>query len=43
MEELKKLYDTLVREGYYTNSYEEFVQKYNGIVGRIGYDGKGTA
>ena len=30
MEELKKLYDTLVREGYYTNSYEEFVQKYNG-------------
>ena len=30
MEELKKLYDTLVREGYYTNSYDEFVQKYNG-------------
>ena len=30
MDELKKLYDTLVREGYYTNSYEEFIQKYNG-------------
>ena len=30
MEELKKLYDTLVRDGYYTNSYEEFIQKYNG-------------
>ncbi len=30
MDELKKLYDTLVREGYYTNSYDEFVQKYNG-------------
>ena len=30
MEELKKLYDVLVRDGYYTNSYEEFIQKYNG-------------
>jgi len=30
MDELKKLYDTLVRDGYYTNSYEEFIQKYNG-------------
>ncbi len=30
MEELKKLYDVLVRDGYYTKSYEEFVQQYNG-------------
>jgi len=28
MEELQKLYDVLVREGYYTNSFEEFQVKY---------------
>ena len=28
MEELTKLYDLLVREGYYTNSFEEFESKY---------------
>lgn len=27
-DELKKLYDTLVSKGYYTNSYEEFIVKY---------------
>lgn len=30
MNELQKLYDLLQREGYYTKSYEEFEQKYNG-------------
>lgn len=28
MEELTKLYDLLVREGYYTNSFEDFESKY---------------
>ena len=30
MNELQKLYDLLSREGYYTKSFEEFQQQYNG-------------
>jgi len=49
-DELKKLYDTLVSKGYYTNSYEEFIVKYEdpqyrdkvfGVVTRDGLYTKG--
>ncbi len=29
MEELQKLYDVLVRDGYYTNDFETFISKWD--------------
>ena len=29
MEELQKLYDVLVRDGYYTNDFETFMSKWD--------------